>query len=85
MAIGSFLTPLFVNHSSISVLRSEFQVFGLFLNLQVLKLFTYASDQVKMQSRGQEHCSMANNESIAASSESAPLPETLDLVATVPD
>lgn len=50
-----------------------------------VEIVTYALNQVEVHAGGQGYWSMADKESIAASSEGVSLPETLDLVADVPN
>lgn len=81
--IWSFLFTSFSHHISSRALRDKLRVFELFYNSQVLKSFTYALNQVLMQSGGQGFYSMADSECIAALCEGASLPKTFDLVAEV--
>lgn len=52
---------------------------------QVLKSFTYALNQVEMQSGSPGYCSMASNENVAASFEGTTLSKRLGSVADVPN
>lgn len=51
----------------------------------MLKWFTYALRQVEMESGGHGYRSMVDDKGIAALFESELLPETVDLVADVPN
>lgn len=67
------------------MLFNKFRILGSFRKCKVLKAFTYELNQVEMQSSGHKYRSMADHESVAASSEDGTLPGTFNLVAKVPN